>query len=144
MSPSTWRSTTARIRARSVRSLLEAQHGQFAAELGEISREQYVHRALELDNHGYRDKRLVFTVLATELGLDPALAPALTAYFFDAYAAHTRAFPEALRVLAALREYFLAHVNETLALLRKEQLEVEKFLNKPHDSAPKARRRAKR
>ena len=48
------------------------------------------------------------------------------------------------KVLAALREYFLAHVTETLELLRQEQLEVEKLLDGPHEPAPKARQRAKR
>ena len=48
------------------------------------------------------------------------------------------------KVLAALREYFLAHVTETLELLRQEQLEVEKLLDTPHEPAPKPRRRAKR
>ena len=47
-------------RASSVRLLFEAQYTQFESELPGVSREQYVRRALELDNHGYRDKREVF------------------------------------------------------------------------------------
>lgn len=48
------------------------------------------------------------------------------------------------KVLAALREYYLAHVAETLELLRQEQAEAEKFLDDPDLPAPKARRRARR
>jgi ArsR family transcriptional regulator len=47
------------------------------------------------------------------------------------------------KVLAALREYFLAHVTETLKLLRREQVEVESLLDRPGEAA-KARRRSKR
>lgn len=48
------------------------------------------------------------------------------------------------KVLAALREYFLAHVTESLELLRREQREVEKLLDRPRAPALKARRRARR
>lgn len=48
------------------------------------------------------------------------------------------------KVLAALREYFLAHVTEALELLRQEQVEVEKLQDTSNKPAPKARRRAKR
>jgi ArsR family transcriptional regulator len=48
------------------------------------------------------------------------------------------------KVLAALREYFLAHVTETLKLLRREQVEVETLLDRPREPAAKARRRSKR
>jgi ArsR family transcriptional regulator len=48
------------------------------------------------------------------------------------------------KVLAALREYFLAHMAETLELLRLEQAEAEKPLREPDRPAPKARGRARR
>src|SRR5262245_2976879 len=48
------------------------------------------------------------------------------------------------KVLAALREYFLAHVAEMLELLRQEQAEAEKSLDRPERPAPKARRGARR
>lgn len=48
------------------------------------------------------------------------------------------------KVLAALREYFLVHIAETLDLLRKEQAEAKKPLAEPDGPAPKARRRASR
>jgi putative hydrolase of the HAD superfamily len=90
-------------RASSVRLLLEAQYRQFEDALHMVSSEQYVRRVLALDDHGYRDKTEVFGAIASELRLDPALVPALTAQFFAAYAAHSRAFPEAVGVLSALR-----------------------------------------
>jgi DNA-binding transcriptional ArsR family regulator len=48
------------------------------------------------------------------------------------------------KVLAALKEYFLAHLAETLELLRQEQAEVVKSLAEPAVPAPKAHRRVKR
>ncbi len=47
------------------------------------------------------------------------------------------------KVLAALREYFLAHVAELLELLQQEQAEAEESLDKPDELAPKTRRRAR-
>lgn len=52
--------------------------------------------------------------------------------------------PAFAKVLTALREYFLAHVTETLELLRQEQLEVARLLEKPQRSAAKVRRSAKK
>ena len=48
------------------------------------------------------------------------------------------------KVLEALRVYFLAHFNETLELLRREQAEFEKPRRVPDTSAPVARRRGTR
>ena len=48
------------------------------------------------------------------------------------------------KVLAALKEYFLAHVAETLELLRQEQAEAVKSLAEPAASASKTRQRARR
>ena len=48
------------------------------------------------------------------------------------------------KVLQALREYFLAHVTETLELLQQEQAVAEKLLAGSDAPSPKARRRAKR
>jgi ArsR family transcriptional regulator len=48
------------------------------------------------------------------------------------------------KVLEALREYFLAHLNETLELLRQEQAEAEKPLAGSDAPAPKARGVARR
>lgn len=90
-------------RETTVRLLFAAQHAQFEAELSGVSRERYVERLLLLDEHGYREKSQVFALLAAELGFDAALAPTLTAHFFEAYPDHAVAFPEATRVLASLR-----------------------------------------
>ena len=48
------------------------------------------------------------------------------------------------KVLAALRVYFLAHVHETLELLRQEQAEYKRPRRGPVATAPMARRRGKR
>jgi DNA-binding transcriptional ArsR family regulator len=48
------------------------------------------------------------------------------------------------KVLAALREYFLDHVVETMKLLRQEQAEAVKSRAEQDVSAPKARLRARR
>jgi ArsR family transcriptional regulator len=48
------------------------------------------------------------------------------------------------RILTALREYFRAQATDTLELLRKEQIEAKRLLDRPAAAAPRARRRAKR
>jgi ArsR family transcriptional regulator len=48
------------------------------------------------------------------------------------------------KVLEALRVYFLAHVNETLELLRQEQAEFERLRRVRDTTAPMARRRGTR
>jgi DNA-binding transcriptional ArsR family regulator len=48
------------------------------------------------------------------------------------------------KVLAALREYFLAHVAETLELLRQEQAAAEKSPDEPARRTAKARQGARR
>jgi DNA-binding transcriptional ArsR family regulator len=48
------------------------------------------------------------------------------------------------KLLAALRKYFLAHVAETLELLRQEQAEAEMSLAELDVPAPKTRRGARR
>jgi putative hydrolase of the HAD superfamily len=90
-------------RETTVRALFEAQHARFEAELAGVTRERYLERALALDEHGYRDRDRVFALLARELGLVAALAPRLTANFYEEYPEHAVAFPEATAVLAALR-----------------------------------------
>ena len=57
------------------------------------------------------------------------------------YRLHDPAFA---KVLAALREYFLAHLAEMLELLRQEQAEAHMSLDEPDKPAPKARRRGRR
>jgi ArsR family transcriptional regulator len=48
------------------------------------------------------------------------------------------------KVLAALREYFLAHIAETVELLRQEQAEAVKSLDEPARRKAKARQGARR
>jgi ArsR family transcriptional regulator len=55
------------------------------------------------------------------------------------YRLHDPAFA---KVLAALREYFLAHVAEMMELLRREQAEAA--FDEPEKPAPRARQRARR
>lgn len=45
------------------------------------------------------------------------------------------------KVLTALREYFLAHVTETLELLRQDQQEAERLRDEPTKIEPKKRQR---
>jgi putative hydrolase of the HAD superfamily len=90
-------------REASVRELVVAQYGRFEAELAGVSRERYVARVLELDDHGYGDKAVLYRRLVSELGLRDELGAALTADFFEVYPAHARAFPEVAGVLVQLR-----------------------------------------
>lgn len=83
--------------------LVQDQYGVFAAELDQLPREVFVRRVVELDAHGYADKRVVYRELAREFGLSEALAERLNTHFGDTYASFSRCFPEVPSALAGLR-----------------------------------------
>lgn len=78
-----------------VRHWLKGHTRRFGLEAG------YAARFLELDDFGYRSKRLVFPQLVREFGLD--LAPDVLFADFDTALDHARPMPHAHEVLEALR-----------------------------------------
>lgn len=83
--------------------LVQDQYDCFAAELERVPRESFVRRVVEMDQHGYVDKHVVYSDLARELGLPETTAERLTTHFRDAYASYSRCFPEVPSALAGLR-----------------------------------------
>jgi putative hydrolase of the HAD superfamily len=85
--------------------LLRVQYDTFGAELEGVPYEIFVRRVVELEEHGYVDKAIVYRDAAREFGLPEALAERLTAHFQDTYASFSRCFPEVPGTLADLRAH---------------------------------------
>jgi putative hydrolase of the HAD superfamily len=83
--------------------LVHVQYQAFHTALAGIPREVFVRRIIELDNHGYVDKALVYRDVAIEFGLPQVLAEQLTAHFQGTYSSFSRCFAEVPSALADLR-----------------------------------------
>jgi putative hydrolase of the HAD superfamily len=83
--------------------LLSAQYQTFAVSLEPIPRDVFIQRIVELDEHGYVEKTVVYREIVSEFGLPQTLAGRLNAHFQDAYGSFSRCFPEVPSALAALR-----------------------------------------
>ncbi len=83
--------------------LIKAQYQAFAPALRAIPRDVFVRRVVELDEHGYVEKALVYRAVASEFALPETLAESLLAHFQDTYASFSRCFPEVPAALANLR-----------------------------------------
>lgn len=86
-----------------VRALFTEQHGVFAPELGEIEREPFIERLLELDAHGLGDKRAVYGTLVRERGQNLALGERMLEHFYEIYPRHGALFADVPATLAELR-----------------------------------------
>jgi putative hydrolase of the HAD superfamily len=85
--------------------LVQFQYHTFGAELEGVSYEVFVRRVVELDEHGYVDKAVVYRDVATQFGWPQTLGEHLNAHFQDTYAAFSRCFPEVPSALADLRAH---------------------------------------
>lgn len=86
-----------------VRTLFAEQHGVFAPQLGDIEREPFIERLLELDAHGLGDKRATYGTLVRERGQNPALGERMLEHFYAIYHRHGSLFADAVATLAELR-----------------------------------------
>jgi putative hydrolase of the HAD superfamily len=68
-----------------VQELVADQHAAFAGELSGLSRERFISRVLEMDDHGYGDKALGYQQIVAEWGLELGLAHRLCDYFCSHY-----------------------------------------------------------
>jgi putative hydrolase of the HAD superfamily len=91
----------------SFRQLVHVQYEAFSAALEGVPCEAFVRRVVELDEHGYVDKAVVYRNFASEFDLPQTLAERLTAHFQDTYASFSRCFPEVPSALADLRTHGL-------------------------------------
>jgi putative hydrolase of the HAD superfamily len=89
-------------------SFLELVHVQYQAleaELKQVPFAVFVRRVVELDEHGYADKAVVYREIVREFDLPAELGDHLTTSFQETYASFSRCFPEAPSVLAGLRAH---------------------------------------
>jgi len=86
----------------SFQELVKAQYRAFAPALRAIPRDVFVQRVVELDEHGYVEKALVYRAVVSEFALPVPLAESLLAHFQDTYASFSRCFPEVPAALANL------------------------------------------
>ena len=108
---------------------VQDQYDCFAAELERISREVFVRRVVEMDGHGYVDKRVVYRDLAREFCLPEATAERLTIHFLNAYASYSQCFPEVPSALGAGEfvtnpEYFSEAARRLPANWRTRNLQI--------------------
>jgi putative hydrolase of the HAD superfamily len=87
--------------------LVRAQYYAFAAALQTVPCAVFVRRVIELDDHGYVDKAVVYREVAEEFGLSKTMAEHLTAHFHRTYALFSRVFPEVPSALAVFRAHGL-------------------------------------
>jgi putative hydrolase of the HAD superfamily len=83
--------------------LVQAQHEHFAA-LSHIPRAKFIDRVVELDDHGFGDKREVYRQVASEFDLLPELATILHDDFWARYHLFYQPFPEVMPTLTRLAE----------------------------------------
>lgn len=121
-------------RTLSVTRLIEAQHGRFHSLLGQLSREEYVSRFLELDCRGHVEKEIVYKQILLGCSLSFEGWRALYEDFHAEYPRHTRGFPHLHRMLERLRMQNLslgAITNGKGKLQRSviHALEIESFMD---------------
>jgi putative hydrolase of the HAD superfamily len=68
-----------------VRIVVAAQYDTFRQELASVPKARYVERIVELDDHGYADKRALYESVVAAWKLQPALAERLTLNFWTSY-----------------------------------------------------------
>lgn len=83
--------------------LVQAQYYEFLTEIAGVSKEAFVRRVVEFDEHGYADKFAVYREVATEFSLPQSLATRLTGHFHRTYALFSKCFPEVPATLTDLR-----------------------------------------
>ena len=88
----------------SILQMIEEQFEAFREELRTVDRSRFIERFLDLDAHGHSHARGVYGLLASELGLDRALADRLESHFSTHYYRHCYLPPDTRRTLDTLRE----------------------------------------
>jgi putative hydrolase of the HAD superfamily len=88
-----------------VRDLVAGQYDAFAGELPGISREQFVSRVLEIDDHGYGEKAEGYQRVVADWQFEPALASRLCSHFWSTYDQHCSLPPDTATTLGALKAH---------------------------------------
>jgi putative hydrolase of the HAD superfamily len=85
--------------------LVADQYDTFVGELPGISRERFVARVLEMDDHGYGEKGEGYQRVVAEWQLEPSLADRLCSHFWSAYDQHCCLSPDTATTLDALKAH---------------------------------------
>lgn len=88
-----------------VQALVLEQHAAFAADLGAISRRQFVDRIIEMDDHGYGDKTDLYRQAVEEWNLRPDLATRLVEHFWVCYDGFCHLPEDTRMTLQALKDH---------------------------------------
>ena len=87
-----------------VAGILDWQVGEFAAAIGPERSADFVRRVTTLDDHGHRDKREVYDIVAAEFGLDALVRDQLVRSFWAEYPRHCQPGAGVAATLLALRQ----------------------------------------
>jgi putative hydrolase of the HAD superfamily len=68
-----------------VRRVVTDQHDEFQHELRPVQKNDFINRVLQLDDHGYADKRALYATVVAEWGLAAALIERLVENFWTSY-----------------------------------------------------------
>jgi putative hydrolase of the HAD superfamily len=91
-----------------VDTLFADQHSRFLGSVAGCIREDFVRRAAELDDHGYKEKTELYRTLADEFGFDGALANRLRDDFWARYVESCETTADTLQTLETLKGAGLA------------------------------------
>ena len=87
-----------------VQALVDEQHAAFEVALAGISREHFVSRVLEMDDHGFGNKEDGYARIVDEWGFRPDLAAQLVAYFWANYDKFCELSADTATTLQTLRD----------------------------------------
>jgi putative hydrolase of the HAD superfamily len=85
-------------------SLLNQQVRAFVSLIGAGRESEFVRRVIDLDDHGHRDKREVYDVVANEFGLSIAVRDQLVSSFLAEYPRHCQLGVGVMMTLRELRQ----------------------------------------
>jgi putative hydrolase of the HAD superfamily len=68
-----------------VRRVVTDQYDAFSDDLRSVPKDDFVARVIQLDDHGYADKRALYTAVVAEWGLTPDLIDRLAQNFWTSY-----------------------------------------------------------
>jgi putative hydrolase of the HAD superfamily len=79
------------------------QWDAFADRIGDVDRQDFIARTLELDEHGYARRADLYRSLLSGMDVDPELAGDLERHFWDCYCRHSECPEDTVSTLTALR-----------------------------------------
>lgn len=88
-----------------VMKVVTEQFAAFQEELAGVNEEEFIHRVLELDDHGYGDKTELYRRISQEWGLERNLGEKLISHFWSSYDRNCQLTEDTLTTLQTLRAH---------------------------------------